>query len=189
MKIPGRPLRRTTDPVRSRTRAAASRTAHQPTRAQRILASLRRCEQGQSIIEFALIMPLLATVLFSMYSLTMALYRYQQLSYAAFTAAQQVGAGRGLLADPCATVASTVPAALPSWTVSKFTYTVTITNTSGSATLYGPAGSSFSCTAGAALMSQNQPITVGVSYQYSWIPAYLLKMSGNLSTTETVLVD
>jgi Flp pilus assembly protein TadG len=192
MQIPGGWRRCTTKLAHGLTRAAVSRTVRlvPRSRAQRVRAFLCRGEEAQSIIEFALIMPLLATILFSMYSLTMALYSYQQLSYAAFTAAQQAGAGRGLLKDPCNTVATTIPAALPSWTASKFTYTLTITDSSGSGHLYGPTtGSSFSCTAGAAEMSQNEPLKVGVSYQYSWIPAYLLNLSGNLSTTETVLTD
>ena len=159
-------------------------------RAGRWLRSLLRgSEEGQSLIEFALISPLLLTMMLGMYSLTMALYSYEQLSYSAFNAAQQVGAGRGLLTDPCATVATEVPAGLPAWTAAKFTYTLTITDSSGVAHQYGPSGSSFTCTAGAANMAQNEPLKVGVSYTYSWIPAYLLKLSGNLSTTETVLTD
>ncbi|MDR3750936.1 MAG: TadE/TadG family type IV pilus assembly protein [Terracidiphilus sp.] len=192
MRIQDSLRRQTTRFTRGFNRAAAPQKIHLRPRSfpGRICALLRRGNEGQSVVEFALIMPLLATVLFGMYSLTMALYNYQQLSYAAFTAAQQAGAGRGLLSDPCATVASTITAALPTWTTTKFTYAVTITNSTGTATLYGPTtGSSFSCTAGAAVMAQNEPLTVGVSYQYSWIPAYLLKLSGNLSTTETVLVD
>lgn len=156
---------------------------------RRIRALLHRGEEGQSIVEFALISPLLLTMMLGMYSMTMALYNYEQLSYSAFNAAQQVGAGRGLLTDPCATVATEVPAGLPTWTASKFTYTLTITDSSGTAHQYGPSGSSFTCTAGAANMAQNEPIKVGVSYTYSWIPAYLLNLSGNLSTTETVLTD
>lgn len=150
---------------------------------------LRGGEQGAALVEMALISPLLFTLLLGMYSMTMALYNYEQLTYSAFNAAQQVGAGRGLLSDPCATVASEVPAGLPTWTASKFTYTLTITDSTGTAHQYGPTGSSFSCTAGAALMAQNEPITVGVSYTYTWIPAYLVNLSGNLSTTETVLTD
>jgi hypothetical protein len=125
-----------------------------------------------------------------MYSLTMALYNYQQLSFATFTAAQQAGSSRGLWADPCNKVAAAVTAALPTWTASQFTYTLTITDSSGIAHQYGPtAGSSFTCTAGFSEMSTNEPVKVGVRYAYSWIPAYLLNLSGNLSTTSTVLTD
>jgi hypothetical protein len=150
---------------------------------------LRGGEQGAALVEMALISPLLFTVLLGMYSLTMALYNYEQLTYSTFNAAQQVGAGRGLLKDPCLTVSQDVPAGLPTWTASKFTYTLTITDSTGTAHQYGPTGSSFSCTAGAALMAANEPITVGVKYSYTWIPAYLLNLSGNLATTETVLTD
>ena len=192
MQIPGGLRRQTTGFTSALSRAAASRENRVQRRsfAGRVIALLRSGDEGQSIVEFALVLPLLMTILFCMYSLTMALYQYQQLEYATFFAAQQVGAGRGLLKDPCNTVATTVAAALPSWTASKFTYTVFITNSSGTSNKYGPtAGSGFSCTAGAANMSANQPITVGVSYQYTWIPAYLVNMSGNLTTSETVLAD
>ncbi len=192
MQIPDGLRRQTTRFTRGLNRAAASQQNRMQRRsfAGRVIALLRRGDEGQSIVEFALVLPLLMTILFCMYSLTMALYQYQQLEYATFFAAQQVGAGRGLITDPCATVAATVPAALPSWTASMFTYTVFITSSSGTATKYGPTtGSSFTCAAGAANMSQNEPITVGVSYQYTWIPAYLINMSGNLSTSETVLAD
>lgn len=192
MQIPGGLRRQTTRITRGLTRAAESQKNRIQPRsfAGRVCALLRRGDEGQSIVEFALVLPLLMTILFCMYSLTMALYQYQQLEYATSVAAQQVGAGRKTLSDPCNTVVTTVTGALPSWTASKFTYTVSITGSSGTATIYGPTtGSSFSCTAGAALMWQNEPVSVGVSYQYTWIPAYLVKMSGNLSTSETVLTD
>ena len=184
--------RQTTWITRGLKRAAASQKyrIHTQSFAERVRSFLRRGDEGQSIVEFALVLPLLMTILFCMYSLTMALYQYQQLEYATSVAAQQVGAGRKTLSDPCNTVVTNVTGALPSWTASKFTYTVFITGSTGTSTKYGPtAGSSFSCTAGAALMWQNEPITVGVSYQYTWIPAYLVNMSGNLSTSETVLTD
>lgn len=150
---------------------------------------LRGGEQGAALVEMALISPLLFTVLLGMYSLTMALYNYEQLTYSAFNAAQDVGAGRKVLPDPCARVASDIPEGLPTWSAAKFTYTLTITDSTGTAHQYGPTGSTFSCTAGAALMAANEPIKVGVSYTYTWIPAYLLNLSGNLATTETVLTD
>lgn len=150
---------------------------------------LRCGEEGAALVEMALMSPFLLTVMLGMYSLSMALYNYEQLAYSTFNAAQQVGAGRGLLTDPCATVASEVPAGLPSWTAANFTYTLTITDSTGTAHQYGPAGSSFTCTAGASEMSQNEPLKVGVSYTYTWLPAYLLNLSGNLATTETVLTD
>jgi len=184
--------RQTTRYMRGSSLAAASHTIRIQPRsfAGRVRAFLRRGDEGQSVVEFALVLPLLMTILFCMYSLTMVLYNYQQLEYATSVAAQQVGASRGTQSDPCNIVVTDVTAALPSWTASKFTYTVSITGSTGTATVYGPTtGSSFSCTAGEALMWMNKPISVGVSYQYTWIPAYLVKMSGNLSTSETVITD
>jgi Flp pilus assembly protein TadG len=156
----------------------------------RFRAFLCSGSEGGSLVETALVMPLLLLLLTGMFSITMALYSYQQLGYATFSAAQQVGAGRGLLADPCNTVATAIPNGLTGWTAAKFTYTVIITDSSGAAHTYGPTtGSSFSCTGGAAFMSQNEPVQVIASYAYTWIPGYDMNLSGSLITTETVLTD
>lgn len=163
------------------------------------LHSMRRCraagtlrdEDGTSLIEFAMVLPLLMSLLTGAASFSMALYSYQQLGYAASNAAQQLAAQAGLkVTDPCANVVSTVTAALSTWTASKLTYTVSITDSSGTAHTYGPtAGSSFSCTAGSAYLTANEPATVQVSYQYSWFPILAFSPSSSLTSSESALME
>lgn len=156
----------------------------------RVGAHLRCGSKGGALVEFALVVPLMLTVITGMFSVVIALVNYEQLGNATNNAAEQLVTGRGMMTDPCASVVNTVVATMPSFTASKFTYTVVITDTGGTSHTFGPtAGSSFSCTAGAADLGQLEPATVTVSYAYTWIPAYLLQLTGNLRTSATVLVD
>ncbi len=155
-----------------------------------IRVQLRSGSEGGALIETALVLPLLLLIMTGMFSLVMALYSYQQLGNSTITAAQQLGAGRGLINDPCATVVTAVTTGLPNWTASKFTYTLTVTDATGTAHKFGPtAGSTFTCTTGGANMGQNEPVTLSVSYQYTWLPAVGMSLSGNLLSTQTVLAD
>jgi hypothetical protein len=158
---------------------------------KRVHAYLRGGSEGGALVEFAVVVPFMLTVITGMFSVVMALVNYQQLGNATNNAALLLVTARGMLTDPCSTVQSTVVATMPSFTASKFTYTVVITDSSGTAHTYGPTSgsSTFSCTAGAAELAQLEPATVTISYAYSWIPAYLLNLAGNLQTSATVLVD
>jgi Flp pilus assembly protein TadG len=159
----------------------------------RLRAFLSSNVDGQSLVEFALVVPMLLMVLTFMFSLSMAMISYEQLNSATSSAALQVLAtSRNVLADPCASVESSVSTALPGFTASKLTYTVTIQNSSGSNVTYGPTtGTGFSCTGAATVLSADNTSTPGsltVSYPYTWIPVYLQKMTGNLSATQPVTV-
>src|SRR5580658_4966216 len=153
-------------------------------------------EEGNALVELAFVAPIMMLMLTGLASFAMALYSYQQLGYAVASASQQVGAEQGLITDPCATLESDITTALPGWTVSKFTFSATITDSSGTAHSFGPtAGSGFSCTAGAGDMALNEPMAVTVSYAYSWFsiltwrPNNTFTPSGSLSVTESVLVE
>ena len=150
----------------------------------------RRGEEGAALLEFAITLPLLMTVLTGTASFSLALYLLQQIGNATSTAAQLLGAEQGLITDPCATVVTSVTKSLPNLTPAKITYTVKITNASGTATTFGPStGSSFSCTAGAADMAPNEPVTVTVSYAYTWLPILNFSPSSGLSSSETALEE
>lgn len=158
--------------------------------AVRMRALCRGREEGGALLEFALVLPMLMTVLTGTASFSMALYSYQQLGYATSNAAQLVGAEQGLVTDPCAAVVTSVTGALPTWKAANFTYTVTITDSSGTAHKFGPTtGSSFSCTAGAADMAQNEPMMVQVSYNYTWLPVLNFSPSSSLTSSESVLTE
>ena len=143
-------------------------------------------DQGSALVEFALVAPLLLTLLTGTASFSMALFSYQELGNAASNAALLLSEEQGLTTDPCATVATSVTGALPTWTASKMTYTVMITDSSGTEHTYGPtAGSSFSCAAGAAEMAEDEPVTVQLTYKYTWAPILNFSPSSALSTSET----
>ena len=153
-------------------------------------------EEGNALVELAFVAPIMMIMLTGLASFAMALYSYQQLGYAVSAAAQQVGAQQGLIGDPCASLESDITNALPGWTVNKFTFTTVITDKSGTPNTFGPlAGTAFTCTSGAGDMALNEPMTVTVSYQYSWFsiltwrPNNTFTPSGNLSVSESVLVE
>ncbi len=150
----------------------------------------RRGEEGAALLEFAVTLPLLMTVLTGTASFSLALYCLQQIGNAASTAAQLLGAEQGLITDPCKTVATSVTGSLPNLTASKITYTVSITDSSGTVhTTPATQGSSFSCTSYASYMAPNEPVSVTVSYAYSWLPVLNFSPSSSLTSTETALAD
>ncbi len=150
----------------------------------------RRGEEGAALLEFAITLPLLMTVLTGTASFSLALYTLQQIGNATSTAAQLLGAEQGLITDPCNTVVTSVTGSLPNLTASKITYTVAITDASGTAhTTPATTGSSFSCTSYAGYMAPNEPVTVTVSYAYSWLPILNFSPSSGLSSSETALEE
>jgi len=164
----------------------------------RLRAFLCSDGEGQSMVEFAILVPILLMVLTFMFSISMAMVSYEQLSAAVSGAALQDLSNALVVSggDPCASIQTAVSNALPSFTASKLTYTMTVLNSSGTAVTYGPtAGSGFSCTAAVAVLqadeAANQQTTSGtltVSYTYTWIPVYMQKMTGSLAASQSVLV-
>jgi len=118
------------------------------------------------------------------------LYFLQQIGNATSTAAQLLGAEQGLITDPCKTVVTSVTGSLPNLTASKITYTVSITDSSGTVhTTPATTGSSFTCTSYAAYMAPNEPVSVTVSYAYSWLPVLNFSPSSSLTSQETALAE
>lgn len=150
----------------------------------------RRGEEGAALLEFAITLPLLMTVLTGTASFSLALYFLQQIGNATSTAAQLLGAEQGLTSDPCKTVVTSVTNSLPSLTAAKLTYTVSITDSSGTPhTTPATTGSSFSCSPYASYMAPNEPVTVTVSYAYSWLPVLNFSPNSSLSSSETALAE
>jgi Flp pilus assembly protein TadG len=99
-----------------RGQAAASSTtgAESPSPAKKHRAWLNSCDRGQSIVEFALVIPVLLAILLAIFELGIFLLNYQTLTQAVNqggVAIQQLSAlpaSSGGTSDPCASVATAV---------------------------------------------------------------------------------
>jgi hypothetical protein len=140
-------------------------------------------------------MPIFVILLTGMLSTVMGLYAYQQLDLATFTAAAGLGAGRGTVSDPCATVVTLVTNSLSGYNASNFTYAVTIgqnpKHTSASGTAFSCTGDSTTAGNGNYELTNAalQPVSVEVTYVYTWFPIFTTQTTGNLKTIETVIVN
>ncbi|MGA2570549.1 MAG: TadE family protein [Terracidiphilus sp.] len=156
----------------------------------------RRGEKGSALVEFAVTMPLLMIVLAGSASISLALYYLQQVGNATSSAVMSVGGEANLFpnGDPCAAAKSFVTSALPNISPSKLTLTLTITDTSLNTDTYSGTGSSFTCTS-APSMEANYPVTLTVTYAYSWLPVphfswlpgFTFVPSGNLTSTQAAI--
>lgn len=128
-------------------------------------------EEGNSLVELAITLPLIIAVLMGTGSFAMAFYCLQELGNAVSGAAQELGATAGTVSDPCAQVVTQINASLPNLSPSNLTYTVITTDSSGVSTTYS-GGASLSCKAagdgGSDPEAPNEPQTVTVTYKYPW---------------------
>jgi Flp pilus assembly protein TadG len=153
-----------------------------------------RSEEGGALLEFAIALPLLMTVLTGAASFTLAFYSLQEVENATSGATAAVAAEQGTVADPCAAAQTLVQAALPGWTTSKISYSLTITDSSGTAHSYPASGmtsgsSTFTCTAGSPELAAAEPVTLKVQYSYSWLPIVAFSPSSALAAASTSMAD
>jgi Flp pilus assembly protein TadG len=149
-----------------------------------------RSEEGGSLVEFAIVLPLLLTVLTGSASFAMGFYSLQQLGNSTAGAVQVAAAQSGTIADPCAQAVESITASLPGWTAGNLTYTLVITDASGAAHTYGPTtGSSFSCAPPQADQVPDEPVTLTVSYRYTWLPVLAFSPSSPLTSTESAMTE
>ncbi len=142
----------------------------------------RRGEEGATLVEFAVTLPILVAILTGACSVAMGMYSLQRLANATSNAVQTVADGQGLAlgtpndSDPCALAASTVTTALRGWTTANFSYSMTITyvptgtTTATTATYTAAEGVTFSCADGSGELQQDYPVELTVTYAYSWLP-------------------
>ena len=151
-----------------------------------------RGEEGGAVLEMAIALPLLMTVLTGAASFSLAFYNLQQLQNATSATVQLIANQQGLLTDPCATAQSSVTGALPGWNTANFKYSMVITDSSGTAHNYPASGMSsgtFSCTAGAGEEAPNESVVLSVSYTYTWLPIVAFSPSSPLSATQAAMAD
>jgi Flp pilus assembly protein TadG len=131
-------------------------------------------EAGASLVEFALVVPLLMTLVIGMFSMGILLNQYLQLTNATAIGGQYLSVLRGPNAtDPCAQTISAIKSAAPLLNPAKMTFSFSITylNQSTGATTVYPYANKTTCTAGVNELSQGEPVTVTVTYPctlYFW---------------------
>ena len=147
--------------------------ASMESRANARCASERAGERGQSLFEFALVLPLLMLILLGMIVFGIALNNYLELTNGTTAAAQAISIARGQTLDPCAAVTAPFYAAAYNLTQTNVKFTITISSPPPNpAVLYtlaanqaNPSCASASTTTGtAADLIQGDTATVMVTY-------------------------
>lgn len=163
---------------------------------QKLYAFVGAKEDGSQLVEMAVVAPILLVILTGMASFGLALYSQQQLGLAAANAVQAIATGTSLITDPCATAATDVAASLPQWNAANISYVLTIYTKSTTSVTASGTGSSFSCKSDAADLTTFQPVTLKVTYPYSWFPIFTWAKygstfvpSGSLSTTQAAMAQ
>jgi Flp pilus assembly protein TadG len=160
------PAGRFFDPRFSRSRFSRSRLSLRWTH------RLARCEQGGSLVEFALVLPVLLLLVTGFTTFGLALNNYLELTEATGIGAQQLAILRGNTTDPCAQAAAIVTGTVSNLAPASMTFVFTLngTNYPSSGTYSGTNAScsSSSTTTGAAgNLVQGQSATMTVGYPCS----------------------
>ena len=159
-----------------------------------------RGEEGGSLVELAIFAPLLFLILTGAASFTMAFFTLQQLGNATSSAVQAIAAEQGSNADPCNLAMTTIQGDLPGFTAANLSYTLVVTSTTGTGTTFSSTSgsygtnTSFSCggtDTTSTNFAPNEPVTLTVSYTYSWLPVLKFTPTSKspLTATETAMAD
>ena len=85
---------------------------------------LARHERGQALVEFALTLPVMLTLLVAIIVLGIVFNNYLTLTNATAGGAQQLSISRGVTTDVCLTTSQTVQSAAPNLTSGNITYSI-----------------------------------------------------------------
>lgn len=164
-----------------------------------LLRFARRAEGG-SLVEFALVLPMIMILITGMASFGLLLNNYIMLAHATDVGARYIAVNNGNFANgasnPCAMAASQIQNAAGTLAASSLSYSITFTTPSGSAysaftSSNGSSsfGTSSSCgTSGTGEMASGGTVTVSVQYPaalfiYGWTPGNLTLVN---TTTELI---
>ena len=125
------------------------------------LQQRRRGEDGAALVEFALVVPLMLIIMFSMTSFGFAFNRYLQLTEATNIGARLLSVSRGNTLDPCSLTATAIQHAAPYLTASQMTFTYSLNGNAESGTT---CAASNSTSPPASYLVQGQPVSVTVTY-------------------------
>jgi Flp pilus assembly protein TadG len=155
---------------------------------RQIHAQLRSGEQGNAIIEFALILPVMLLLTTGIMVFGIAMNNYLQLNNAVSVGARTLAISAQLTLDPCATASSAITSAVPNLTPSKFTFSYVMNGT----TYTGTTCASASVSDGAAgNLASGTTVSVTATYPLN-LSVFGQQYSANsavLSATSTELVQ
>jgi Flp pilus assembly protein TadG len=97
--------------------------------AARVVARWRRDQNGSSLIEFALAMPVLLLVMTGIFSISIVLNHQQQLTQAVGAGGQYLQQIRTTTTDPCKDTFTAITSAAPNLSSSNITLTLTMNST------------------------------------------------------------
>ena len=118
-------------------------------------------EDGQSLVEFTLCVPILLLVVTGICTFGVTINNYMMLTEAVNVAARQLVVQRGQTTDPCSIVSAAVYNAAPNLTASSLTFTLVLNGS----TYTGASCSSSSTTSGAAAnLVQGSTMKVNIAY-------------------------
>jgi Flp pilus assembly protein TadG len=144
---------------RAKNPAPSATEAHAETRSagRRRRALLRSGEQGQTVVEFAMVMPALCALMTAIFTFAIGFYNQMTLTSAVSSGAQYLQTVRLTTSNPCADTLTAIEAAAPNFTASKISLTVTINGTVES-------GSSCAGATSTLVAAQGEPVTVTATY-------------------------
>jgi len=129
---------------------------------RRVRAYLRRGEEGQAMVEMALILPALFAVMTAVFAFAIGFGNELTLTGAVGAAGQHLTTIRTTTSDPCADTLAAIEQAAPNLTPSKINLTLSLNGTTETGT---------SCPSGAAIMEakgfSGDPVTVTATYPFT----------------------
>lgn len=147
------------------------RTVNEETR-----AGLRSGDEGQSLVEFALILPMMLAIMTAILSIGLAYWNQQSLSQGVGSAAQHLTTIRQTTTDPCADTLSALKLASPTLNYSSVVLTVTMNGTASTGT---------SCSGDQSDLLPGVPVTVYATYPCN-IGVYGLNIFGSCKLSAKV---
>ncbi|MDE3104880.1 MAG: pilus assembly protein [Acidobacteriota bacterium] len=153
---------RTSEPSRGLTRPCVVSQAVQGLnyRCCRVLPQAGHSEDGSSLVEFAVVMPVLLLFLTGMMTFGIALNQYLQLTDSVRIGAEAAAIARGTTTDPCSTATTASDAALSSLTKTSITYSFTINGSTYTGT---------TCTSALSNMLQGKTFQMKATYPCSMV--------------------
>ena len=128
--------------------------------AARMVARWRREQNGSSLIEFALVMPVMLLVMTGIFSMGIAFNQQEQLTQAVGAGGQYLQQIRTSTTDPCKDTYNAITGAAPNLTAANITLTVTMGTTAVTAK---------TCSGDQSLLTQGGNATVSATYPCSII--------------------